>query len=140
MMNNNKDGFSLMELLVVIVIISILVGLLSPILLTARESARRARAKTELRELERACMVYKQTYDSYPFASGPMTPENTRILAGNNPNQIQFMNFKKRAFSDGFVDPWGTPYNVEFLNDEDIVTTWTYKTRIRCANAKASRY
>ncbi len=130
-----------MELLVVIVIIGILLGLLSPILLSARESARRARAMTELRELERACMSYKQAYGVYPFSSGTMTPENTLILAGGAlGDSIKFMSFKKRAFTEGFVDPWGTPYNVDFEPDVPISTTWTYKTRIRCANAKASRY
>ena len=130
-----------MELLVVIVIIGILLGLLSPILLSARESARRGRAMAELRELERACMSYKQAYGSYPFGSGAMTPENTLILAGGAlGDSIKFMSFKKRAFEEGFVDPWGTQYRVEFTDDEEITTTWSYKTRIRCANAKASRY
>lgn len=54
----SRRGFTLLELLVVIGIIAVLAGLLLPALLSARESGRRARCVSNLRQLSLAMVVY----------------------------------------------------------------------------------
>jgi prepilin-type N-terminal cleavage/methylation domain-containing protein/prepilin-type processing-associated H-X9-DG protein len=61
-----RQGFTLVELLVVIAIIGILVALLLPAIQAARESARRAQCKNQLRQIAVACLNYESTRKTYP--------------------------------------------------------------------------
>ncbi len=56
-------GFSLIELLVVMAIVSILVAILFPVFATAREKARQATCSSNLRQLGLAFIQYEQDYD-----------------------------------------------------------------------------
>jgi prepilin-type N-terminal cleavage/methylation domain-containing protein len=54
----NKRGFTLIELLVVIAIIAILAAILFPLFASARESARTASCKSNLKQLGNAIAMY----------------------------------------------------------------------------------
>jgi len=56
---SSKDGFTLIELLVVIAIIAILAAILLPALSAARECARSASCKSNLKQLSYAIFMYK---------------------------------------------------------------------------------
>ena len=61
-----RDGFSLVELLVVIALIGILVSLLLPAIQASRESARRARCASQLRQLAIAADNFVAVERHYP--------------------------------------------------------------------------
>ena len=134
-----------MELLVVIMIIGVLMGLLFPALMNAREAARRRTAQTEVYELQKAWIAYWQTYGDNNLPGGiggsdglEMTAQLVRMLAGDpvagyNPRRIQFMQFSRRRLDlagDGMLDPWGMRYRVRFLPQGDIRTRWSYQARV----------
>src|SRR5215472_14104584 len=66
----NKRGFTLIELLVVIAIIAVLVALLLPAVQQAREAARRAQCKNNMKQLGLALHNYHDVATVFPFEAG----------------------------------------------------------------------
>ena len=65
-----KKGFTLIEMLVVIAIISILAAILFPVFARARENARRTSCLSNMKQIGLAAMMYVQDYDEkYPARS-----------------------------------------------------------------------
>jgi prepilin-type N-terminal cleavage/methylation domain-containing protein/prepilin-type processing-associated H-X9-DG protein len=72
--NHRRRGFTLVELLVVVAIVTILVALLVPALSRAREHVNRVKCAANLRSLGQAMELYVQHYGWYPggdAAEGP---------------------------------------------------------------------
>ena len=56
-------GFTLIELLVVIAVVALLIGLLLPALAVARQSARKVRAHSDLRQIDLSLVMYADSHD-----------------------------------------------------------------------------
>jgi prepilin-type N-terminal cleavage/methylation domain-containing protein len=104
---NTCGGFTLIELLVVIAIIMILAGLLFPAFSAARNTARKTKAKTDVRQLD---IVFKSIIADRilsEFVSGKVDLTMTGLLSGGNTKKIVYMEFDQAALnSAGFGDPW----------------------------------
>jgi prepilin-type N-terminal cleavage/methylation domain-containing protein len=120
-----KRGFTLIELLVVIAILSILITLGSKGLRSARISARKAQAMTEMQSITTAIKSYINEYSRLPVESAKqgkddpdpdedlsreiisiLTAENTT----DNPRELVFLEPQSTTASDDFLDPWGEQY------------------------------
>jgi len=65
-----REGFTLIELLVVIAIIAILAAILFPVFITARESARKAKCVSNMRQVAMAVAAYKTDWNGgYPTSA-----------------------------------------------------------------------
>ncbi len=62
----NERGFTLIELMVVIVILGILAGLIVPRIMGRPEEARQAKARIQIESIETALKLYKLDNGSYP--------------------------------------------------------------------------
>jgi prepilin-type N-terminal cleavage/methylation domain-containing protein len=65
-LSSSRRGFTLVELLVVVMIITILIGLLLPAVNAARESARRAHCKNNLKQLGLAMLQHVDRHGRFP--------------------------------------------------------------------------
>ncbi len=103
-----RAGFTLIELMVVLVIIGVLAALIVPNVLDRTDDARATAARTDIGNLMQALKLYKLDNQRYPTAeqglqaliarpSTPPVPGNWRPYLEKLPN-----------------DPWGNPY--QYLN------------------------
>ncbi len=81
--HRSPRGFTLIELLVVIAIIAILAGMLFPVFARAREAARSASCRSNLKQLGMGFLLYSQDYDGMAVSVGlTMPPSELRAGAG----------------------------------------------------------
>ncbi|MBI1247191.1 DUF1559 domain-containing protein [bacterium] len=70
MYRSERIGFSLVDLLVVLVISCVLIGLVLPVVQQARETSRRVQCTNNLSRLASALYAYHDTYQAFPFREG----------------------------------------------------------------------
>ncbi|RKY35759.1 MAG: hypothetical protein DRP78_05185 [Candidatus Omnitrophota bacterium] len=124
-------GFSLIEILVVLSIISILFGLISSAGKFARRKAKIYQTQTMIASLETALSMYHTDFGQYPVPTGNPIKDLVNFLAdvgtySANPDwNGPYINFKKRDLNGvipnaALHDPWGTDYS--YASDGDTYT------------------
>ena len=145
-MNNRKKGFTLIELLAVIVVIIILVGLGFIGANIATASAKKTRAKLEVRDIAKAWKTYWGVFAIWPFgnAEKSMDSDAVRELQGKSTETTGnktyvFMDIGV-ARSEGLRDPWGTLYKVDFDSVNRANEVEYYETVVFLPNRSRFKY
>ena len=83
--HRKQAGFTLIELMVVVVIIAILAGLIVPRFMGETDKAKQAKAKMQIESLESALKIYKLDNGSYPTTEQGLKALVEAPTAGNIP-------------------------------------------------------
>ena len=105
-----EKGFTLVELMVVIIILAVLTGIAIPSYMALRNRARQTAAKAEMTNMATAIELFMSDYSEYP---GDGLAELTLELEGaaggtlNGANQYVYMSSVPQT------DPWGGAYTYD---------------------------
>jgi general secretion pathway protein G len=100
------SGFTLIEVMVVVVILGILAAIVVPRVLDRPDVARITKAKQDIRTLEGALNLYK--LDNYVY---PTTEQGIEALVNKPTTPPEPRNWKQGGYIDRMPkDPWQQPY------------------------------
>lgn len=140
-MKTKQTGFTLIELLVVITIISLLAAILIPVIAGALSGGKRARAMSQIKDLDGALKRYFVEYGKMPLPAGQNGGPDQWITGVNqaavieiliaaktnyNHRQVVFLDLDPTSFGvpttvqmlaalnagDPYLDPWGNEYGL----------------------------
>jgi general secretion pathway protein G len=107
---SRATGFTLIEVMVVIVIIGILAAMIVPKIVGRTDDARIAKAKQDIVALKSALNLYK--LDNYNY---PSTQQGLQALLTAPQGDPPARNWKPGGYIESLPkDPWGNPY--QYLN------------------------
>ncbi|MEA2078326.1 MAG: type II secretion system major pseudopilin GspG [Pseudomonadota bacterium] len=104
--DSRAAGFTLIEVMVVVVILGILAAVLVPKVMDRPDEARKVKASQDIRALEAALNLYK--LDNYDY---PSTDQGLEALASQPGIPPEPANWKEGGYIDRLPeDPWQQPY------------------------------
>ena len=106
----DQRGFTLIEIMVVVVILGILAAIAVPRIMSRPDTARITKAKQDIRVVENALKLYR--LDNYNY---PSTEQGLEALVAEPAGEPVAKNWKGGGYLDRLpLDPWGNQY--QFLN------------------------
>ncbi|MBI4666537.1 MAG: type II secretion system major pseudopilin GspG [Nitrospinae bacterium] len=101
-----RRGFTLIEILVVVVILGILATVIVPRIMGRPEEARMAKAKVDIKSIETALHMYKIDNGAYPTTEMGLLALVQKPVSGQIPNAWREGGYLPKVPKD----PWGSEY------------------------------
>jgi len=128
-------AFTLIEMLIVILVISILAALMLPVVMKARSWSREKQAMMEIKNLEIAIKAYRAVYGKWPnqiqaAMDTCYIADNASVIGAlttNNPRGMVFLQFQQSSISTNtgsYLDPWHHPYIIATDDSGDNKVTF----------------
>ena len=108
-MNKTMSGFTLIEILIVVVILGILGAVVVPNILSRPDTARVQAAQTDLRALSQTLEIYRLDNFQYPSSEQGLESLVDRPSGLPEPKNWNPEGYLKKLPTD----PWGSPYLYE---------------------------
>ena len=100
-------GFTLIEIMVVVVILGILAAIVVPNIIDRPDAAREAKARQDIKAVDSALKLYR--LDNYRY---PSTEQGLAALVEKPNSQPEPRNWKSGGYLDRVpTDPWGNVYH-----------------------------
>lgn len=127
-------GFTLIEVMVVVVILGILSAIVVPKIMSRPEQARMVKVKQDILAIQSALDLYKLDNGRYPTTEQGLDALVNKPTASPLPN-----NWK----SDGYLqkvpqDPWGEDY--QYSNDGDQLKIWSFGPKGRDGDSQIGNW
>lgn len=120
-LKNCQRGFTLIEIMVVVIILGILAGIVVPRLLDRPEEARRTKAAVQIKSLEESLSLYKLDNGFFPTTEQGLQALVDKPESGRIPQ-----NYREGGYINKVPeDPWGSSYvylNPGIHGDHDIIS------------------
>ena len=101
-----QRGFSLIEILVVLVIMGLLISVVAPTVLNSADDARIQKVHADFKAIETALKIYR--LDNYVY---PTTDQGLAALIEPSTLEPEPRNFKEGGYLESMpMDPWGREY------------------------------
>jgi general secretion pathway protein G len=131
---NKIRGFTLIEVMVVVVILGILAAIVVPKIMSRPEQARIVKVKQDILAIQSALDLYKLDNSFYPTTDQGLQALVSKPTADPIPR-----NWK----SDGYLqqlpsDPWGEAY--QYLNDNEKIKIFSYGPKGKDGNSEIGNW
>lgn len=115
-------GFTLIEIMVVVVILGILAAIAVPRIMDRPDVARVTKAQQDIRTIESALKLYR--LDNFRY---PTTEQGLEALVEKPTIRPEPKNWKPGGYLDRLpTDPWGEPYHYRNPGEHGEVDIYTY--------------
>lgn len=128
------SGFTLIEVMVVVVILGILAAIIVPKVMSRPEQARIVKVKQDLLAVQSALDLYKLDNGLYPT-----TDQGLQALVSRPSIQPSPRNWKSEGYLQELPqDPWGQTY--QYMNDNEKVRIFSYGPKGKDGNSEIGNW
>jgi general secretion pathway protein G len=119
-----QGGFTLIEIMVVVVIISVLIALAAPSFMGRAEQAKVTAAKTDLTTFGQALEMYRLDNSHYPSTDQGLEALVSKPSGSPEPKSWNIDGYLAKGKLP--VDPWGNPYQYYLGQDRRSFDLFSY--------------
>jgi len=134
MSSRKQAGFTLIEVMVVVVILGILAAIIVPKIMSRPEQARLVKVKQDILAIQSALDLYKLDNGIYPTTDQGLQALVVKPTAMPIPR-----NWKSEGYLQEVpMDPWGQQY--QYMNDYDKVRIFSYGSKGKDSNSEIGNW
>jgi|SRR5579862_8303516 len=128
------NGFTLVEVMVVVVILGILAAIIVPKIMSRPEQARIVKVKQDILGIQSGLDLYKLDNAVYPT-----TDQGLQALVSKPSISPIPRNWKSEGYLHELpIDPWGQPY--QYINDNEKVKIFSYGPKGKEGNSEIGNW